>query len=65
MRCDKRYVNEFLVLYFRIIPDSPRWYLRKGQIQEAKDIILEGARINKLSVPENVDSLLELQSAAL
>lgn len=48
-----------------MIPDSPRWYLRKGQIQEAKEIILEGARINKCTVPENVEALLELQSAAL
>lgn len=54
-----------LVFLYRIIPDSPRWYIRQGRWQEAKDIVLEGARVNKIKVADDVDYLLQLQTAAV
>lgn len=48
-----------------MIPDSPRWYIRKGMVQKAKEIILEGARINRITVPADIDYQLHLQAAAL
>lgn len=48
-----------------MIPDSPRWYIRKGMVQNAKEIIIEGARINRITVPADIDYQLNLQAAAL
>lgn len=48
-----------------MIPDSPRWYLRKGLIEQAKEIILDGASTNKIEVPDDLDNLLALQAAAM
>lgn len=33
-------------LYWRYLPESPRWLLSKGQLQQCSDILLEVARIN-------------------
>lgn len=52
-------------LNLRMIPDSPRWYIRKGMVHNAKEIILEGARINRITVPADIDYQLNLQAAAL
>lgn len=48
-----------------MIPDSPRWYIRKGMVKNAKEIIVEGARINRITVPADIDYQLHLQAAAL
>lgn len=42
-----------LGLYF-IIPESPRWLMAVGRVQEAKKIIEKGAKINGKSLPENI-----------
>lgn len=47
-----------------MIPDSPRWYIRRGMVHNAKEIILEGARINRIPVPADIDYQLHLQAAA-
>lgn len=35
----------YIGLWF-LIPDSPRWFMRKGRMEQAKSILLEGARYN-------------------
>lgn len=54
-----------LIFLHRNIPDSPRWLLRNGQIEETKEIILNGAKTNRLPIAEDIDYLLRVQSAAL
>lgn len=36
----------------RFIPESPRWLLSKGRVQEAEDIIRAAARKNGITPPE-------------
>ena len=36
----------------RFIPESPRWLLAKGRVQEAEDIIRAAARKNGITPPE-------------
>ena len=55
----------FLVMYF-FIPESPRWLLAKGKINEAKIILEKAARINGHSWPEqsNIQSFNNLKNDA-
>lgn len=52
-------------MIFRMIPDSPRWFIRQGNVEMAKEIVLEGARVNKITVPENLDRLLQAHVVAV
>lgn len=58
-----------LIFLHKWIPDSPRWLLKKGHIQEAKDIIIESAKYNdrKHMLPNEDELELQLrqQSEAL
>ncbi|XP_059200691.1 solute carrier family 22 member 13-like [Centropristis striata] len=45
-----------LVIYIWFIPESVRWLLSRGRTEEAKQLIIKAATINKRTVP---DSLLE------
>lgn len=51
--------------YQRWIPNSPRWLVEHGRIEEAKEILIESAQYNERMdlVPRNLDELLEQQSA--
>ncbi len=40
-------------LYF-LIPESPRWLIAVGRTEEAKEIILKGAKINKKTLPASI-----------
>lgn len=40
------------------MPESPRWLLAKGRIEELKKIIETAARWNKKTLPPNYDKLL-------
>lgn len=41
-----------------VLPESPRWLLAKGRVEELKKIIETAARWNKRSLPPNYDKLL-------
>lgn len=38
-----------LILLHHWIPDSPRWLLKHGEVENAKRVLLEAARVNKKS----------------
>lgn len=51
----------FIVIYIWI-PDSPRWLLKNGQIDEAKRVLLKAAKVNKKTdfVEDDVEKQLQL-----
>lgn len=48
-----------LVFLYRYLPDSPRWMLRFGRIEEAKNILIAGGTKNKRKIPEDLKNLLK------
>lgn len=50
-------------MFIRWIPNSPRWLLARGYIEETSDILIESAIYNKRQhlLPPNLDQLLEQQ----
>ncbi|CRL01672.1 CLUMA_CG014891, isoform A [Clunio marinus] len=61
------YPTLILIFLYPLIPNSPRWLLKKGRIREAKEILLEAARINgKTDFTEaELEKQLEVQAASL
>lgn len=42
----------------RLIPESPRWFLAHGKVEEARQVLLKAAKWNKIS-PETVNAAIE------
>lgn len=55
------YIHKMEFSMNRYLPDSPRWMLRQGRIEEARQILIEGGTKNKRRVPLNLESLLETE----
>ncbi|XP_030562508.1 solute carrier family 22 member 3 [Drosophila novamexicana] len=53
-----------LIYLWQWIPDSPRWMIERGRVQDAKKILLQCAEMNgtRLSLPHDIDQQLELQA---
>ncbi|XP_068152640.1 solute carrier family 22 member 4 isoform X2 [Drosophila tropicalis] len=53
-----------LIYLWQWIPDSPRWMIARGRVQEAKKILLQCAEMNgtRYSLPHDIDQQLELQA---
>lgn len=43
----------------RILPESPRWLLAMGKIDEVMEVLKEAARVNKITLPSNIDKILK------
>ncbi|KAH8307759.1 hypothetical protein KR044_012675, partial [Drosophila immigrans] len=53
-----------LIYLWQWIPDSPRWMIDRGRVQDAKKILLECAEMNgtRYNLPHDIDQQLELQA---
>ena len=52
------YIHSFI--YFRfVVPESPRWLLVKGRVDEVKRIIQSAADFNKRELPPNFEAMLK------
>lgn len=61
------YPTVLLIALYPLIPNSPRWLIKKGKIQQAKEVLLEAARVNgKTDFSENeLEKQLQIQAAAV
>lgn len=55
-----------LILIYPWIPNSPRWLLQKGRVDDAKNVLIEAARVNGKSdySPSNLERQLRIQAMA-
>lgn len=58
--CNSSYSIDVVLKYFRYIPESPRWLLSQGRIQEAENIIRKAAKRNHVVAPEVIFDLAEV-----
>ncbi|XP_072797103.1 solute carrier family 22 member 14 isoform X3 [Vicugna pacos] len=50
----------FLISYIWILPESPRWLMMKGKLNEAKQVLCYAADVNKKTIPLNLLDKLQL-----
>ncbi|XP_041658342.1 solute carrier family 22 member 13-like [Cheilinus undulatus] len=50
-------------IYIWFIPESARWLLNRGKTEEAKQLILKAAAINKRTVPDHVLEKIDIKEA--
>jgi len=49
----------FVFLTFKILPESPRWLLTSGRLNDAERVIREIAKVNKAQVPKDLEQRLK------
>ena len=47
-----------MIFTWKIVPESPRFYLTRGKIQEAKEVLAQMAETNGTILPEDIDERL-------
>jgi len=54
-------VKIFFYLYgfIRFVPESPRWLLAMGRVEETMEVLEKASKINKHPLPANMDKILK------
>ena len=58
----RAYLDFDIISYFRTIPESPRWLVAEGRLEEALAILKNGAKTNNKQLPPD-DELMEMLTA--
>lgn len=57
-----RYINAIclqqVLPFYRFIPESPRWLLAMGKVDETMEVLQKAAKVNKHPLPENMDKII-------
>ena len=51
--------TDLLLIWCRLMPESPRWMLTKGRKAETIAYFKHSAKMNKIEIPKNLDVYLE------
>ncbi|XP_078604963.1 organic cation transporter protein-like [Branchiostoma floridae x Branchiostoma japonicum] len=43
-----------LLCYWWVLQESPRWLISNGRVESARDVLQRAARVNKVTIPEDV-----------
>lgn len=49
----------FVFFTWKIVPESPRWLVTQGRVEEARKIMTDMAETNRVDVPEDLDEKLQ------
>lgn len=71
MTCKMNHVISGLILFidlsgdlyiYRFIPESPRWLLSQGRVEEAEEILRKAAKMNGFKAPDVIFPPLQVKS---